>query len=550
MVAPTLWGVSVEQVLTGIPVRLGPAAAGRCRRRVHLDADPTADRSRRKPLDDGTRLRLDENERHRTQVLTAMTGTDRPTAWDPGGFDRPARVIAPELVSAHRMGRPDLLLWAGDGYLPVLIRGHRTTDPGEGAELADPTDPLRAVTSPTRKPRPHSGDQLALAHLYRLLQELGLAASVPRGAVIGRGLHDVSGGPGDDGDHLLWWNLEPFLADYDTRFADRLAVVTAAMTGAPALARPSRVGECRRCSWWPVCSAELVASHDISLIAAGGDVELLREAGFTTLDELAAAPVGLVRELPLTGIPADTARIRARAVLADVPLIRRQERVQVPRADLELDVDMESFGEDGAYLWGTYLSGPAVDRLGLAAGYRPFATWRRLPDPDEGRAFAEFWQYLTQLRALAAEQELTFAAYCYSRQAEERWIKSTPRRYPNVPGMPSPAEVDEFCVCPQWVDMYQQIKQNFIVPGSMKLKVLAPLTGFAWRDVDPGGENSMAWYRLATDPDPTFDREPADGMKTRILEYNEDDVLATLALRRWITSRAGHIPTAAELDRD
>jgi predicted RecB family nuclease len=39
-------------------------------------------------------------------------------------------------------------------------------------------------------------------------------------------------------------------------------------------------------------------------------------------------------------------------------------------------------------------------------------------------------------------------------------------------------------------------------------------------------------------------------MADRILRYNEDDVLATLALRRWMTERASEVPTVAELDRD
>lgn len=63
----------------------------------------------------------------------------------------------------------------------------------------------------------------------------------------------------------------------------------------------------------------------------------------------------------------------------------------------------------------------------------------------------------------------------------------------------------------------------------------------------------MAWYRLAVDapgilrPDgQPVNREMAD----RILRYNEDDVLATLALRRWMTERSGEIPTVAEIDRD
>ena len=131
-----------------------------------------------------------------------------------------------------------------------------------------------------------------------------------------------------------------------------------------------------------------------------------------------------------------------------MPLIRKGGPIRVRRADLELDVDMESFLEDGAYLWGTYLTGPGVTALGLTPGYRAFVSWRPLPDPDEGRAFAEFWTYLTRLRSLAAENGLTFAAYCYSRSAEERWLRSTPVRYPAVPGMPTPAQIAEFCSSP------------------------------------------------------------------------------------------------------
>jgi predicted RecB family nuclease len=349
------------------------------------------------------------------------------------------------------------------------------------------------------------------------------------------------------------------LADYDRRFADRLAVASAAANGRPALALPSRIGECRRCAWWPVCSAELTATQDISLVVAGDDVNVLHAAGIRTAGQLADADPAVIAALPLTGSNAATARVRARAWLAGLPLVRKVEQVHVPRADLELDVDMESFLEDGAYLWGTYLSGPAVQRLGLTSGYRGFVTWRPLPDQDEGRAFAEFWAYLAGLRTLTANHGLTFAAYCYSRSAEERWLRSTPLRYPQVAGMPTPEEIAEFCSSPEWVDIYQEIKDQFVVPGSMKLKVLAPVAGFGWRDPDPGGENSMAWYRDAVGPAAgagsvagvgaaagPIDRDSAD----RILRYNEDDVLATLALRRWLTDRAGEVPSVADLDAD
>ena len=54
------------------PVRLGPAAASRCRRRVHLDADPTALRSLRSVADDGLRLRLADGALHHHEVLAAL----------------------------------------------------------------------------------------------------------------------------------------------------------------------------------------------------------------------------------------------------------------------------------------------------------------------------------------------------------------------------------------------------------------------------------------------------------------------------------------------
>jgi len=553
-------GGSPTQLVT--PVRLGPAAAGRCRRRVHLDADPNADTSHRAAADDGLRLRLADGEAHRIAVLRAFSvlfGVPNALPWDPAGPLRPAVVFEPRLRSASRFGTPDLLLWINDGYCPVIIRAHRTTDPGSGAVISQLDHPTDCALWPTRKPRAHAADALALAHHYRLLADLGLAASAAKGGVIGSGQLPGVHAEASDGEIVLWHLLDApescVLADYDRRYADRLLVASAAATGAPALAQPSRIGECRRCSWWPVCSAELQATKDISLIFAGTDVELLHDAGVLTVDDLAQLDPRVVAALPLTGAAPGTARIRARAWLGGWPLVRKDAVVRVRRADLELDVDMESFMEDGAYLWGTYLTGPAVAALGLEAGYRSFVSWNPLPDPDEGRAFAQFWAYLTELRALARANGLTFAAYCYSRAAEERWLRSTPLRYPTVPGMPSTRDIADFCASSEWVDIYQEIRNQFIVPGSMKLKALAPIAGFSWRDPEPGGENSMAWYRAAVGPRGQVRDAgpiaPLDGaMAQRILRYNEDDVLATLALRRWMTDCATQVPIAADLDAD
>ncbi len=164
--------------------------------------------------------------------------------------------------------------------------------------------------------------------------------------------------------------------------------------------------------------------------------------------------------------------------------------------------------------------------------------------PATGENFAAFWRYLSALRSAAADAGLSFAAYCYSRTAEERWLYATPQRFPDVPGMPDNAEIAEFCRSPQWVDVYAEVRQWFVVPGSLRLKSVAGVAGFSRRDPEPSGENSMAWYRTAVS-----DSEPGvtQASRGRLLRYNEDDVRATLVLRRWMSEESGDVPTVDDL---
>ena len=565
---------------TDVEVRLGPADAGRCRRRVHLDADPTADRAVQRDPDPGLALRRADLADHshvvhdRLRAVLPLVGGIGASSSSPGGGDslgagpdalggRPAFVWGSRLTSVGRYGVADLLVRSPDGgYLPVLVRGHRTLDPGDGAECSTFSDPLRVARRPDRRMRAHHADGLALAHLTRLLDDLGLSSSDRRGGVIGKG------GPAldpawDDGSVIAWHRLDrpqelggpagesgaggspigpTLLEEYDVRFADRVAVASAAANGRPALAAPSRISECRRCPWWPRCSTELEAAHDVSLVVAGGDVAVLRGAGVRTYDDLAALPAAAAAALPLTAIAPAEARVRAIAVRDGLPLVRRTAPVAPVRADVELDIDMESYLDDGAYLWGTYLTGEPL--AGFAPGYRPFVTWRPLADPATGENFAEFWRYLSALRSAAADSGLSFAAYCYSRMAEERWLYGTPQRFPDVPGVPDTAEIAAFCRSPQWVDVYAEVRQWFVVPGSLRLKSVAGVAGFSWRDPEPSGENSMAWYRTAVSDS---DAAVVQASRERLLRYNEDDVRATLVLRRWMSDDSGAVPTIDDL---
>ncbi|MET0234876.1 MAG: TM0106 family RecB-like putative nuclease [Kibdelosporangium sp.] len=529
-------------------VLLDAGVVNRCRRRVHLENDPAMrDAPKAAPDPTGQQRKADATVHRRTVAdrVARLVGSDWmeiPAGADLRGSDREqatsellsagARFIwAPQLPRDTRGGRRgsiDLLVRTDTGYVPVLVVRHKVTDPGQGARTSPLSEPMPngSRVDPLRKIRPQPRDQMRLAHTWRMLQAAGYAAA-------GRA---VGGVIGLDADVVAWHDLEAptwpggrtALSEYDSRFSDRLAVAGAAASGGPPLARPSRILECRSCPWWPICEQVLLEDRDVSLVARGEDAVTLRASGVRTVDELAAVPVGT--DLQLVGLPSNDAIALARAWLRGLTVVRRVPNVHVPRADVEVDVDMESFGDAGAYMWGVLLSGADV---GEPAGYRAFSTWDPLPTKDEARSFAEFWEWLTGVRLRARERGLTFRAYCYNELAENRWLLASARRFAGHPGIPAERQVQEFINSDLWFDLFRSVQEQFLCAHGKGLKVIAPAAGFHWRDAEASGENSMRWYRDAVGMDGA---EPQPSQRTRLFEYNEDDVSATMTLRHWMSS--------------
>jgi predicted RecB family nuclease len=550
-------------------VSLDAAVTTRCRRRVHLDHDPTASGSPRSLPDPSLEQRRADAAAHRSRIgerIAAANGA----AWHVVPATGPTReriaataaavdagapliwgAVLPDIGSSGRRGGVELLVRvSGGGYVPVIVVRHRITDPGSGALTSPLVEPWRrrAGADPQRKVRSQPRDLLRLAHLNRMLRA---AAWTP----VPEQLHGDHGGViGMDADVVVWHDLRAghwpggrsTLAEYDSRFADRIAVATAAASGAPALAEPSRITECRRCPWWPTCEAELERVDDVSLVVRGELAVALRDVGVRTVGHLAALDRAAEPPISAPGVPFADMIALARARQRGLSVVRRVPRMPVLRADIEVDVDMESFGEAGAYLWGVLLRHPGGTRPGDEPdGYRAFATWEPVPTEDEGRSFAEFWGWLTGIRTAAAGTGRSFAAYCYNEQAENRWLLASARRFAGLPGVPPIADVEAFIADPCWVDLFAVVSDWFLCAHGKGLKRIAPAAGFAWRDPEAGGENSMRWYRDAVGMDGAA---PDEHQRRRLLEYNADDVAATRALREWMTSPAiDEVPLAAEL---
>ncbi|MDD7941325.1 TM0106 family RecB-like putative nuclease [Actinomycetospora lutea] len=568
------------------PVLLDAAATTRCRRRVHLEHVPAEDLGPGGPppgddADPGVAMRKADAANHRAalaarwaellgsrwvSVRPAPTARERATAAREVLADAvalPDVVGGVELPAAEgRRGHAEALVRAvpGDatsGWWPLIVVRHRITDPGEGALTSPLGQPHPDAAGPddTRRVRTVTRDVLRLAHLHRMLRAAGLAPPEEPGAPVWGGI------VGLDADVVVWVDLaassagaggRSTLETYDRRHADRLAVAEAARSRAPALAEPSRITECRRCPWWSTCEAALRAVDDVSLVVRGDAALRLRGRGVTTVRELAALDPaeGLPGPPPDPEVPDGGFEVPdlveavalARAWSRDVPLVRRVVRPTVARGDVEIDVDMESLGEDGAYLWGALLSGADI---GLEPGYRAFVTWDPLPTRDEGRSFGEFWTWLRDVRARCAERGLVLRAYCYNEQAENRWLRGSVERFAGMPGVPSAEEVEEFIASDAWIDLFPVVSESFLCPHGKGLKRVAPSAGFAWHDPEAGGENSMRWYRDAVGLD---GGEPDPAQRERLLVYNADDVRATWTLRTWLTSeRVLDVPLLTEL---
>ncbi|SNT26660.1 RecB family nuclease, putative, TM0106 family [Rhodococcoides kyotonense] len=523
---------------TEASVLIDAGSLTRCRHRLYLDTAYSA-LLRGEPENPGVRQRREAAQAHREAIRSTLSeqldgwvNIEAPDAASAASATMAAcrrgarwiwNAVLPIEREAGRRGRSEMLMLDPDGagYIPIIVVNHKVTDPGRGATTSPLTEWTPAVDE-TRKVRSQLRDQLRLAHLYRMLDAEGLASPTATGGAIGY-----------RAECILVHDLTTVFDEYDSRFADRLAVARGER-----VTTPSKVSECRACPWWSDCLPQLVATRDVSLVASGMRAEALRERGVRTVDELAGWDGPEPENWPFGSF--DDAVAAAAAWRADVPLLRRTDHVTVRRADVEVDVDMESYQEHGAYLWGTLLT----EKGGPEPVYRGFVTWDPLPTVDEGRSFAEFWSWLTDKRADAAARGKTFAAYCYSRQAEDKWLLDSARRFGDIPGVPTEAEIREFIDSEQWVDIYQAVSDQFICPNGKGLKKIAPIAGFEWRDAEAGGEASMGWYREAVG----YDADPDMTQRKRLLVYNEDDVQATKVLREWMTDRAdAEIPMLEDL---
>lgn len=516
---------------------------------------------RRRDADEHRRKTLDETERLHPEAVTPTSPGETTNLMENGA----ELILRPRLandVTGRRRASVSMLIRVGRVderfvYSPILIKNNEILETASTRRILEGSlealAPSQATYSDGIGPRSTltvTRNGIALAHATRVLGALGHDDPSARVAMIDR-------------HRRVWWfdlastNYPRFnLATYDEHYLQRLAVVEAhdrwKVTRGDFPTSPYWHRECLECPYSGHCEAQLEATDDVSLtrFTTLEQQVILHEQGVDTRDQLARLDPVRARQAR-NKVPTPHAELKREDFLGRTigkldDLIYRS-RVHVrgnslrivdsslmgcPSADVEVDVDMESYDEM-TYLWGASvtLTRPVE---GFSNGYRAFVDWEALNHKAEARIFTQFWDWLSGLRRRCLEEGLTFAAYCFWAQAEDGAMN----RAVENPGENAVTmrDLNEFRSAspPQWIDLHEQAKQQIQTEGPLGLKQLAGAAGFEWRDVNPSGEASMLWYEVAA----SGDSPEALASRQRILEYNEDDCRATKALRDWLNGPA------------
>ncbi len=272
---------------------------------------------------------------------------------------------------------------------------------------------------------------------------------------------------------------------------------------------------CHQCHWFARCRRWVEGTNDPSGLYFVGRVKFdLKKVGLKTINNIAAMKVGDYlnepNKIPRMG-ETSLARMKRRAqvMLRAEPQIR--PGFSFPETQHEVYFDIE----DDPTRDLTYLFGFIVHERSGPDSFRYFIA--RSPQEEE-RTIEEFWQFLAEIG------DAVF--YVYSPK-ERTTLRRLMERYKLDPQVFEQYMEHEY-------DLYGDlvVKYPDWPTYSYGIKQIARLVGFRWRDPDPGGANSIAWYN-------EYLQNPArEEILERILAYNEDDCRAMITVKDYFQLHA------------
>lgn len=462
----------------------------------------------------------------------------------------------PDDAEGGRTGKPDILIKVDGGYLPADVKNHKTLKSVKRksmtvSSLTQPEVLCEAMGLSTADH--HYVDCLQLAHYTRMLQACDLHPGDDRliGAILGKCSTILSGT--DPERVLVWYDLaaptrytfsrsrgkvrRSLLDCYDHEHDFRVQVAATArrITGSGddplPLVVPIGHNDCPGCPYEQWCADDMGpddASAAITRDRLGTrEWRMLRRMGFGTVETFSALdpddPAFFEEYYPeVSHLGRRKALTRLRGAVQQIRLFRdgidfepkAGVRVDVPRADVEIDFDIEWDTDERIYQWGMRIR---EDQDEATVRYDPVVSFDPLDDEAERALAEQAAAHIAQLRAGAEKDGKTVAVYHWSAVERNRTSKFD-------------------CVTTALdgitVDLLTWFSATFHVQGSAGIKSVAPRFGFEWAVDDPGGRLSMFKIGVARG-----DGLEAVEAQQWCLRYNESDVAAQAVIRDGLRAR-------------
>ena len=386
------------------------------------------------------------------------------------------------------VGRPDLLVKRNDlssifgsyGYEAIDIKA------GKGWERSE---------SRTPKFKTHYAYQILF---YRMLLERIQGCVPEKGRII------------NVDKCVEEFDPKAFESEFESALRDARQLVAGEQTSEPVLS-----SQCYLCDWFARCERWVQERSDpTSLFFVGKQKFHMKQVGLNTVHDIAMMNVKDFlkgeKKIPRMGEKGlHRMKQRAQVLLEGQPLIQSGYVFPTPKREVYFDI------EDDPTRGVTYLFGLWIREEQQSDRFEYFLA--RSPEEEE-RTVRAFWEFLA-----SAEDDVY---YVYSHK-ERTSLKSLMERYQ------LDQEVFERYVACEY-DLYSKLIVVYSdwPTFSYSIKHIAKLIGFRWRDPDPSGANSIAWYNeYLADPEKVR-------LLDRILQYNEDDCRAMLAIKNYFVQKA------------
>ena len=265
--------------------------------------------------------------------------------------------------------------------------------------------------------------------------------------------------------------------------------------------------------WSNHCNEMAILHNDVSLIPGIGPGMRagFADAGFHTVRDVASSTSGRLQYIDGVGGKTSVRYWSSARAIESGECVRRSGKVELHERSTEVFLDLEGVGPVFSDAPGDYLIGALV-RAGGAETYRPFIA----ENGDEGMMLKSFLKFLD---GLGDHTIYHWGMY------ERSHLTSMIERHRVYTHRLMERDI--------MVDLHRVATNAFAFPTyTNNIKDVAKWMGFEWRHADVGATTSIDLYMKYAE-DPVAGR---DGMQL-VLDYNEDDCVATRVVKDWLAAR-------------